>query len=88
MDSTEFPAYIQRVVQEGDADFTGQYWAPPSAYQWKHRAPRFDVRTEGLRIYEAHIGMAQEAEKVGTFDEFTQNVLPRIADLGYKTPYN
>lgn len=77
------PAYIQRVVQEGDADFTGQYWAPPSAYQWKHRAPRFDVRTEGLRIYEAHIGMAQEAEKVGTFDEFTQNVLPRIADLGY-----
>ena len=27
--------------------------------------------------------MAQEAEKVGTFDEFTQNVLPRIADLGY-----
>ena len=24
------PAYIQRVVQEGDTDFTGQYWAPPS----------------------------------------------------------
>ena len=45
--------------------------------------PRFDNHTEGLRIYEAHVGMAQEAEKVGTFDEFTQNVLPRIADLGY-----
>ena len=77
------PAYIQRVVQEGDADFTGQYWASPFPYQWKHRVPRLDVGTEGLRIYEAHVGMAQEAEKVGTFNEFTQNVLPRIADLGY-----
>ena len=77
------PAYIQRVVQEGEADFIGQYWAPPSSYQWKHHAPDFDINTEGLRIYEAHVGMAQEAEKVGTFDEFTQNVLPRIADLGY-----
>ena len=27
--------------------------------------------------------MAQEAEKVGTFAEFTQNILPRIVDLGY-----
>ena len=37
----------------------------------------------GLRIYEAHVGMAQEEAKVGTFDEFTRNVLPRIARLGY-----
>ncbi len=77
------PAYIQRVVQEGDADFTGQYWAPAHPYQWKHCTPDFDINTDGLRIYEAHVGMAQEAEKVGTFTEFTQNILPRIADLGY-----
>ncbi len=77
------PAYVQRVIQEDNADFSGQYWAPPDPYQWKHHAPNFDVKMEGLRIYEAHVGMAQEAEKVGTFAEFTQNVLPRIADLGY-----
>lgn len=77
------PAYIQRVIQEDDANFSGQYWAPPHPYQWKHHAPSFDTQTEGLRIYEAHVGMAQEAEKVGTFVEFTANVLPRIADLGY-----
>ena len=77
------PAYVQRVTQESDADFRGQYWAPPHPYQWKHHAPYFDVQTEGLRIYEAHVGMAQEAEKVGTFAEFTENILPRIADLGY-----
>ena len=77
------PAYIQRVVQEDDADFTGQYWSPSHPYQWQHRAPDFDISNEGLRIYEAHVGMAQDAEKVGTFVEFTQNILPRIADLGY-----
>ncbi len=77
------PAYIQRVIQEDCTNFTGQYWAPPHPYHWKHQAPRFNAKTEGLRIYEAHVGIAQEAEKVGTFVEFTENILPRIADLGY-----
>ena len=89
------PAYIQRVVQETETEFTGQYWSPPNAYQWKHNGSTdiwrdtetsyYSRGTEGLRIYEAHVGMAQEEEKVGTFTEFTQNVLPRIADLGYNT---
>lgn len=77
------PAYIQRVIQESETEFTGQYWSPPHPYQWKNKAPNFNAHKEGLRIYEAHVGMAQEAEKVGTFAEFTQNILPRIAKLGY-----
>ena len=87
------PAYIQRVIQESETDFTGQYWSPPDPYQWKHEIPKrirrgtetlpYSKGLEGLRIYEAHVGMAQEAEKVGTFAEFTQNVLPRIVNLGY-----
>lgn len=36
-------------------------------------------------IYEAHIGMAQEKEGIGTYREFTENVLPRIAADGYNT---
>lgn len=36
-----------------------------------------------LRIYEAHIGMATEKERVGTYAEFTTDVLPRVAKLGY-----
>ena len=83
MDSTEFLRISSVSFRTGNADFRGQYWAPPHPYQWKHQVPHFDTKTEGLRIYEAHVGMAQEAEKVGTFAEFTQNVLPRIADLGY-----
>ena len=89
------PTYIQRVFQETETEFTGEYWSPPNAYQWKHNGSTdiwrdtetsyYSRGTEGLRIYEAHVGMAQEEEKVGTFTEFTQNVLPRIADLGYNT---
>ncbi|MYF99599.1 1,4-alpha-glucan-branching enzyme [Candidatus Poribacteria bacterium] len=77
------PAYIQRVIQESETEFTGQYWSPPNPYQWQHDTPKFDTNTQGLRIYEAHVGMAQEAEKVGTFPEFTDNILPRITELGY-----
>ncbi|MCP4681008.1 MAG: 1,4-alpha-glucan-branching enzyme, partial [Desulfobacterales bacterium] len=38
-----------------------------------------------LFIYEAHVGMAQEEGRVGTFREFTDNVLPRIVKAGYNT---
>lgn len=36
-------------------------------------------------IYECHIGMAQEKGEVGSYKEFTENILPRIKDLGYNT---
>ena len=36
-------------------------------------------------IYECHVGMAQEDGRVGTFAEFTKNVLPRVKALGYNT---
>jgi 1,4-alpha-glucan branching enzyme len=38
-----------------------------------------------LKIYEAHIGMSSEEEKIATYDEFRENVLPRIIDAGYNT---
>ncbi len=36
-------------------------------------------------IYECHIGMAQEEGRIGTYDEFRKNVLPRIKKAGYNT---
>ncbi|MBQ9859211.1 MAG: alpha amylase C-terminal domain-containing protein [Clostridia bacterium] len=36
-------------------------------------------------IYECHIGMAQEEGKVGSYREFTANILPRIKAAGYNT---
>jgi len=75
------PAYIRRVVQDKETkSFSGQYWNPPETYTWQHVSP---TPQGGLRIYEAHVGMATEEEKIGTFREFTDQVVPRIADLGY-----
>ena len=34
-------------------------------------------------IYEAHIGMAQNKEGIGSYAEFERNVLPRVKDAGY-----
>ncbi|MDD6161121.1 MAG: alpha amylase C-terminal domain-containing protein, partial [Oscillospiraceae bacterium] len=38
---------------------------------------------EELYIYEAHVGMAQEEGKVGTYREFADGVLPIIKKAGY-----
>lgn len=78
------PAYIRRVIQEPHAgmQFIGQYWNPPQPYEWQHARPTLP-KGEGLRIYEAHVGMSSEEPKVSTYAEFTQNVLPRIKSLGY-----
>lgn len=76
------PAYARRVVQNPEThDFTAQFWMPPTEYAFTHDAPA--IVGEGLRIYEAHVGMATEQEKVGSFTEFTDNILPKIKALGY-----
>jgi len=76
------PAYATRVVQDPTTHiFAAQVWSPEQTYQWRTR--RFKPRRDPLLIYECHIGMAQEQESVGTYDEFRTQVLPRIIDLGY-----
>jgi len=76
------PAWAQRVVQdEGTKIFSAQVWFPEEEYQWKHKT--FKPNRSPLLIYECHIGMGQDAEKVGTYIEFRKNVLPRIVDEGY-----
>lgn len=80
-DSDRIPAYIRRVVAEGDSTgFVGQLWSPPLPYSFQNPTPQIQGN---LRIYEAHVGMAQEKFGVGTFDEFRENILPRIAAQGY-----
>ena len=78
------PAYARRVVQDPKTlIFNAQVWAPPQPYFWKE--PNFKRPKEPPIIYEAHIGMAQEEEKIGSFGEFTLRMLPRIVDAGYNT---
>ena len=75
------PAWATRVVQdERTKIFSAQVWAPRK-YHWKKE--KFTPSRDPLLIYECHIGMAQDAEKVGSYTEFKDNVLPRIVEDGY-----
>ena len=77
------PLYATRVVQD------------PVTYLWCAEIDDVDSKfpwtDKGFKpektpfIYECHIGMAQEKGAVGTYKEFTENILPRIKDLGYNT---
>ncbi len=78
------PAYARRVVQDADHSYSAQFWMPQHSYQWRNPNPA-PIAGDGLRIYEAHVGMAQEEARVGTYREFAESVLPRIAKLGYNT---
>ena len=75
------PAWATRVVQDEETKiFSAQVWNP-EPYEWKKT--KFKANKSPLLIYECHIGMAQDAEKVGTYNEFRENVLPRIKKDGY-----
>jgi 1,4-alpha-glucan branching enzyme len=79
------PAYIRRVVQDPvTLDFSGQVWLPPGKFNWE--GDHFDIGQLGeLFIYECHVGMAQEEEKVGTFIEFADYLISYIKNSGYNT---
>lgn len=75
------PAWARRVVQDEQTKiFSAQVWNP-EPYIWKKKT--FNPKKDPLLIYECHIGMGEDAEKVGTYDEFRENVLPRIIKDGY-----
>ena len=76
------PAYARRVVQDAKTNlFSAQVWEPKKPYVWQNKSPK--VRTP--LIYEAHVGMAGEAEKVSSYLEFRDNILPRVKAAGYNT---
>ena len=76
------PAWCRRVVQDEQTKiFSAQVWHPEHPYVMKKK--RFKPNTGPLLIYECHVGMSQDAEKVGSYREFMENVLPRVAEDGY-----
>ncbi|PKP09890.1 MAG: 1,4-alpha-glucan-branching enzyme [Bacteroidetes bacterium HGW-Bacteroidetes-4] len=77
------PAWARRVVQDENTKiFSAQVWLPQQEFFWQHPLKN---RNQAPIIYEAHIGMAGENEKVTTYKEFKDQVLPRIVSLGYNT---
>ncbi len=77
------PLYATRVVQD------------PVTYLWcaeiEDTFAPYPFTDEGFVppktpfIYECHIGMAEEKGAVGTYREFTENILPRVKAAGYNT---
>jgi 1,4-alpha-glucan branching enzyme len=77
------PVYARRLHQDPDTlIFNAQVHQPPTPYQWLNHSPAQPVFP---LIYEAHVGMAQEKEGIGTYQEFSDQILPRIVTAGYNT---
>jgi 1,4-alpha-glucan branching enzyme len=78
------PVWCNRVVQDPDSKvFDAALWMPEKWYEWKHSRP--DLKGFQPLIYEAHVGMATEEYRVGTYDEFREKVLPHVVEAGYNT---
>jgi 1,4-alpha-glucan branching enzyme len=76
------PAWATRVVQDDITKiFSAQVWSPEEKFEFS-KTP-FIPTTDPLLIYECHIGMAQQEEKVGTYNEFREKILPRVVKAGY-----
>lgn len=78
------PAWIKYATQDLSVSpaYDARFWNPPASekYVFKHARPK---RPASTRIYEAHVGISSPESRVATYKEFTKNMLPRIADLGY-----
>lgn len=76
------PLYATRVVQDPQTHAWNAVIHIPKKFKWTDS--EFKPK-KNLYIYECHIGMAQEEGKVGSYEEFRQNILPRVKKLGYNT---
>ena len=82
-DGYRVPAWATYVVQDEETKlFDAAVWEPKKPYEW-HSS---DITpADKPLIYEAHVGMATEEEKVGSYRGFARHVLPRIKNAGYNT---
>ncbi len=77
------PLYARRVVQDKETtSWCAEVIDDTKVFKWSDEDFKGDDK---LFIYEAHVGMAQEDGKVGSYREFTDYVLPRIKKAGYNT---
>lgn len=77
------PAWIRYTEQDAATfDYNGIIWEPAEPYVWKNtRWNPANIKTPF--IYETHVGMAGEEGRIHSYREFADEVLPRVAKLGY-----
>lgn len=78
------PTWIKRVTQDLNVSpvYDARFWNPPASETYKFRNQK-PPKPTNVRIYEAHVGISTTEGRVGTYKEFTRDVLPRISNLGY-----
>ena len=77
------PAYARSVFQDEKTKlFSARVWES-KPFKWTDED--FKPTQESPLIYEAHNGMALEEKQVGTYVEFTEQILPRSKKAGYNT---
>ena len=77
------PLYTRRAVQnKTDNSFEAEVIDDAKVFQWTDAD---FVAEDQLYIYEAHVGMAQEEGRVGTYKEFADITLKHVKDAGYNT---
>lgn len=77
------PLYARRAVQDKQTRlFCAEVVDDRKTFQWTDQSFKGE---DSLFIYEAHVGMAQEEGKVGSYREFADLILPRIKKAGYNT---
>lgn len=94
------PAFAVWVEQDAriKEQWCARVWDPPNPYVFQYDGLQYERdAAEGVseaplpdfpRVYEAHVGMAQPADKrtqdsVGSYAAFTRDILPRIRENGY-----
>lgn len=75
------PSYARYCIQDENTKLFDAVVLDSPSFKWKHNSPAKKIKKP--LVYEAHIGMATEEEKVGSFTEFKEYVLPRIKKSGY-----
>jgi 1,4-alpha-glucan branching enzyme len=74
------PSYALYAVQNPEYHFDGVIYKP--SYEFKNAAPE---KPGAPLIYEAHIGISSEDYKINSYNEFREQVLPRVKADGYNT---
>ncbi|KAI5476961.1 Glycoside Hydrolase Family 13 protein [Pseudohyphozyma bogoriensis] len=78
------PAWIKRVTQDLSVSpvYDAVFWNPPHKYKFVNKRPPAPA---AVKVYEAHVGISTPEQRVGTYKEFTKDILVRIKNLGYNT---
>ena len=80
---TRNPIWSEYLIQNKQSFiYDAVFWNPSEKYQWKYPKPHLE-KPRNLRVYESHVGLATKEQRVGTYREFADNVIPRIKKVGY-----